>query len=50
MELLGEWVMCNLVLVLLETILVSMQYWCMLRTQRTIGLEIVLDASVGTTR
>jgi hypothetical protein len=50
MELLGEWVMWNLVLVHLETLLVSMQNRCMVCTERTIGSEIVLDAPVGTTR
>jgi hypothetical protein len=44
MELLGEWVMWNLVLVRLETVLVSVQYRCTVCTERTIGLEIVLDA------
>jgi hypothetical protein len=29
MELLGEWVMWNLVSICLETVLVSMQYMCM---------------------
>jgi hypothetical protein len=50
MELLGGWVVWNLVSVRLETMLVAMQYRCMVRTERTIGLEIVLDAPVGTTR
>jgi hypothetical protein len=50
MELLGEWVIWNLVSVHLETMLVSMQHRCMVCTKRTIGSEIVLDAPVGTTR
>jgi hypothetical protein len=50
MEQLGEWVMWNLVSVRLETMLVSMQYRCMVRTERTIGSEIALDAPVGTIR
>jgi hypothetical protein len=55
MELLGEWVMWNLVsvsniLVRLETALVSMQYRCMVCTERTIGSEIVLDAPDNTAR
>jgi hypothetical protein len=50
MELLGEWVMWNLVLVHLETVLVSLQYRCMLCAERTIGSKIVLDALDGTPR
>jgi hypothetical protein len=49
MEHLGEWVMWNLVSDYLETMLVLMQYMCMVCTERTIGLEIILDAPVGTT-
>jgi predicted alpha/beta hydrolase len=44
MELLGEWVMWNLVSIHLEIVLVSVQYWCMVCVKRIIGLEIVLDA------
>ena len=44
MELLGEWVMLNLVLIHLETVLVSVQDWCMVCAKRTIGSETVLDA------
>jgi hypothetical protein len=50
MELLGEWVMWNLVLVRLETVLVSVQYRCTVCTERTIGLEIILDAPDNTPR
>jgi hypothetical protein len=50
MELLGEWMMWNLVLVYLETVLVSVQYRCMVCTERTIGSKIVLDALDGTPR
>jgi hypothetical protein len=49
MELLGEWVMWNLVLVSnvlvrLDTVLVSMQYRCTACAECTIGSEIILDA------
>jgi hypothetical protein len=37
-------------LVHLETVLVSMQDRCMICAERTIGLEIVLDAPHGTLR
>jgi hypothetical protein len=50
MELLDEWVMWNLVLVYLETVLVSVQYRCMVCAECTIGSEIILDASDDTTR
>jgi hypothetical protein len=50
MELLGEWVMWNFVSVRLETVLVSVQYGCTVCTERTIGLEIVLDAPDDTPR
>jgi hypothetical protein len=43
-------VMRNLVLVHLETMLVSVQYRCMVSTEYTIGVEIVLDALDGTPR
>ena len=41
MELLGDVVMWNLVLVRLETVLVSVQDRCMVWAKRTIGSEIV---------
>jgi hypothetical protein len=43
-ELLGEWVMRNLVLVHLEIVSVSLQYRCTVCTEHTIGTKIVLDA------
>jgi hypothetical protein len=46
----SEWVMWNLVLVHLETVLVSVQYRCMVYTECTIGLEIIVDAPDGTPR
>jgi hypothetical protein len=50
MELLGEWVMWNLVLVHLETLSVSLQYRCTVCAEHTIGSKIVLDAPDGTPR
>jgi hypothetical protein len=50
MELLGEWGMWNLVSVRLETMLVSVQYRCMVCVERTIGSEIILDAPGDTPR
>ena len=50
MELLGDGVMWNLVLVHLETMLVSVQDRCMVCAKHTIGSEIVLDTPDGTTR
>jgi hypothetical protein len=50
MELLGEWVMWNLISVHLEIMLVSRQHRCMVCTEHTIGSVIVLDAPIGTTR
>jgi hypothetical protein len=50
MELQGEWFMWNLVLVHLETVLVSVQYRCTVCAERTIGSEIVLDAYDDTPR
>jgi hypothetical protein len=50
MELLGDWVMWNLVLVHLETILVSVQYRCTICAERTIGSEIILDETNDTPR
>jgi hypothetical protein len=44
------WVIRNLVLVHLETVLMSEQDRCTVCTKRTIGLEIVLDAPDGTRR
>jgi hypothetical protein len=44
MELIGEWVMWNLVSVYFETVLALMQYRCMVCAKRTIGSEIVSDA------
>jgi hypothetical protein len=41
-ELLGEWVMWNLVSVRLETMLLSVQYRCTVCTECTIGSKIVL--------
>jgi hypothetical protein len=46
----GEWVMWNLVLVRLETVLVSVQYRCMVCTERTAGSKIILDTPDGTPR
>jgi hypothetical protein len=42
--------MWNLVLVGLETVLVSVQYRFMVCTEHTIGVEIVLDTLDGTPR
>ena len=42
--------MWNLVLVNLETVLVSVQDMCTVCTEQTIGLEIVLDTPDGTLR
>jgi hypothetical protein len=50
MEVLGEWVMWNLVLVSLKIVLVSVQYMFMIWAKHTIGPEIVLDAPDGTLR
>jgi hypothetical protein len=47
---LKTWVMWNLVLVYLETVLVSVQNRCMVCVKRTIGSEIILDTSAGTPR
>ena len=44
------WVMWNLTSFHLETVLVSVQYRCMVCGRRTIGSEIILDATDGTTR
>jgi hypothetical protein len=50
MELLGEWVMWQLVLVHLETVLVLVQYRCTVCTKHTIVLGMVFDAPDGTPR
>jgi hypothetical protein len=44
------WVLLNLVLVRLETMLVSVQDRCTVCTERTIGIEIILDAHDGSPR
>jgi hypothetical protein len=44
------WVVWNLVLVCLETMLVLVQDRCSVYTEHTIGIEIVLDALDGTPR
>jgi hypothetical protein len=44
------WVVWNLILVYLETVLVSVQDRCMVCTECTIGIEIVLGALDGTPR
>jgi hypothetical protein len=44
------WVAWNVVLVRLEIVLVSVQDRCMVCTEHTIGIEIVLDALDGTPR
>ena len=50
MELLGEWVMSNLVSIRLDMVLVSVQDRCTVCAKHAIGLEIVLDAPDGTPR
>jgi hypothetical protein len=50
MELLGAWVMWNLVSVYLEIVLASVQDRCTVCAKRTIGLEIILEAPDGTPR
>jgi hypothetical protein len=44
------WVVWNLVLVYLERMLVSVQDRCMVCTEHTIGIEIILDTLGGTRR
>ena len=44
------WVMWNLSCFCLEVVLVSVQDRCMVCTRRTIGSEIVLDTTNGTSR
>ena len=48
MQLLGECVMSNLVLIHLDMVLVSVQDRCTVCAKHTIGLEIILDAPDGT--
>ena len=50
MEVLGDGVMWNLVLVRLDTVSVSVQDRCMVCSKHTIGSKIVLDAPDGTPR
>ena len=50
MELLGDGVMWNLVLVRLEMVLVLVQDSCFVCAKHTTGLEIVLDTPDGTPR
>ena len=50
MELLGEWVMWNLLSVRLEIVLLSVQDRCTVCAKCTIGLEIILDTPDGTSR
>jgi hypothetical protein len=44
------WVMANLVLVCLETVLVLVQDRGMVCTKRTLDIEIILDEADGTPR
>ena len=44
MELLGEWVMSNLISICLDTVLVLVQQRCTVCAKQTIGSEIILDA------
>ena len=44
MELLGEWVMSNLVSIHLDTVLVSVQDRCTVCAKHTMGSEIIFDA------
>jgi hypothetical protein len=48
MELLGAWVMWNLVSICFETVLASVQDSCTVYTERTIGIKIILDTLDGT--
>jgi hypothetical protein len=50
MGLLGDEPKCKLGLVCLEIVLLLMQDWCMVCVERTVGLEIVLEAANGTIR
>ena len=49
-ELVGVWVKSNLILIHLDTVLVSVQDRCMVCAKHTIGSEIILDAPDGTPR
>jgi hypothetical protein len=44
------WVMWNLISLILETVLVSVQDRCMVCAKDTIGSEIIMDAPDGTSR
>ena len=46
MELLGTWVLWNVILVRLETMLGSVQDRCTVYAKRTIGLDIFFNASM----
>ena len=48
MELLGTWVLWNVIPVRLEKLLVLEQDRCMACAKRTIGSKIILDAPDGT--
>jgi hypothetical protein len=50
MELLGEWVTWNLVLVRMETVLLPLQYRWRVCAARTIGSEFILDVPDDTPR
>jgi hypothetical protein len=50
MGLLGDEPKCKLGSVCLDIVLHLMQDWCMVCVERTIGLEIVLEAPNGTIR
>jgi hypothetical protein len=50
MELFGDVGLWNLVLIHLDTVLVSVQDWCMVCAKHAIGSEILLDAPDGTPR
>ena len=43
------WVMWNVTCFRFETVLVSVQDWCMVCGRRTIGSEIIFDTPDGTT-
>jgi hypothetical protein len=44
------WIMWNLVLIYFDTVLASVQDRCTVCTERTIGIEIILDTLDGTPR
>jgi hypothetical protein len=50
MELLGEWVVWNLISVHLETVFLSVQYKSRVCAEHTIGSEFILDAPDDTPR